>query len=279
MLARYRRRVLEQQHLSAPDKPAADFTLLSIIGQKQLELLQISLWSIGQAWTKLPPLRVVSDGSLEPDQITTALKWWPQPVEALRWEPIAQAQADRGRPALLKLATGNVLARKLCAILHSAELGPTLFCDSDVLWFRGPPPLPQDSVALKLAEDFMPSFDAELFNAAGAGEFRHKPYLNTGVVFARGDLHAAAGLWSILPWAAEHPQYFTEQTLLAYACKRLDGDHWTRQQIFLSIEDAVHPWADRSYFRTALARHYVGDVRHWFWRDALQLIHSHPVQS
>lgn len=274
MLARYRRRVLDRQPFSAPAKPPADFTLLSIIGQKQLELLQLSLWSIGRAWTKLPALRVVSDGSLDPAAILKSLQWWPHPVESVRWETIAQSMADRGRPDLQKLASGNMLARKLCAILDSAERHPTLFCDSDILWFRGPPPMPDGEVALKLSEDLLPAFDAELFYAAGFPEFSQKPFLNTGVVFARGDLYNAASLWQILPWACEHPQYFTEQTLLSYVCKRLEGDHWLRQQIYLSTDDATDPWGDRSYMATALARHYVGDVRHWFWRDGLYLLQS-----
>lgn len=275
---RYRRRVLNGRSWTAPTKPSADFTLLSLVGAKQLELLQTSLWSIGQAWTALPNLRVVSDGSIDPSQISTALRWWPQPVEALRWETIAQAHTDRGRPLLQTLANDNLLARKLCAILYSAELGPTLFCDSDLLWFRGSPPRPADAVALKLAEDFMPSFDADLFTAAGCEPFRHRPYLNSGVVFAAGDVFSAAHLGDVLPWAAEHPKYFTEQTLLAYACKKLGGDHWTRQQIHLTVDDAVVPFGDRDYLHTALARHYVGDVRHWFWRDVWHLLRAQPVQ-
>ncbi len=270
---RLREQVLRLPAPTAPDKPDAGFEMLSFAGIEQLELMRQSFWSIGASWPVLPALRIVSDGSIDPAELKSAMAWWPRPVTAERWEAVAQRHADRGRPELAALAEKNKLGRKLAAVLDAGLITPTLFGDTDLLWFRGPPPLPSPGSApvLKMAGDIRPSFDPAIFHHAGADAFAQPPFLNSGACFISGDVYTAAGLGPIAQWASQHDQYFTEQTLLIYACKQLGGDAWPIDQIYLNTDDAVRSRAERQYLQTAFARHYVGDVRHWFWRDVLAL--------
>ena len=262
---RFRPLVLQLPWPPIKDVPTAPFTLLMFAGRGQIELVKVSLSSILQTWSVVPPLRLVSDGSMNADELRAQVPAWPVDITAITWT----VAADTAPPAVRRLAEVNVLGRKLAAILDSAKRSPTLFVDSDVLWFRGPPPIPSTATACKLSTDVQASFDHDLLRHVGLASL---PPMNTGVCFAAGDLYAAAGLEDATHYAAERPTYFSEQTILAVAAQRLGGQHYSSDEVVLRTDDGLIPDGDTRYMQTSYARHYVGDVRHWMWRDALRLL-------
>ena len=96
------------------------------------------------------------------------------------------------------------------------------------------------------------------------------PYFCAGLLYAAGDVLAACDVSELLDFAAERGIGVTEQTILAQADHLPGGRTWPEEEIALWEEDRASlgpsfrgcPWA---------ARHYVGAVRHIFWRDALAL--------
>ncbi|HVE80299.1 MAG TPA: hypothetical protein VNA89_15650, partial [Gemmatimonadaceae bacterium] len=124
-------------------------------------------------------------------------------------------------------------------------------------------------VTLRASRDYQPAYDLDL-----AGEdtalLASPPYINTGVTFLQGDLLAAIDLARPLRVAAERYNHFAEQTILALAARRLAAPTWAPSVVACFQDDhqsLAVTYRDRSW----VARHYVGPVRHLFWRDALAL--------
>jgi hypothetical protein len=273
------RRLLETlpSPASPTEKPELPLTFLTFGGDGHRPMLRECLLSLRRAWPRLPRVRVVSDGSLEPAATARRLAWWPGPLEVVDWRELAArlaARVDAPRfAALARFAAREAMGRKMLAIVASALEGPTLYCDVDILWFRFPPTLDALLAApgprLAMSPDYQPMYDPALVPGRLPG-LAHPPYFCAGLLYAAGDFLAACDVLDLLDHAAEWGIGVTEQTILAEADRQLGGAGWPANEIALSEEGRTsfgpsfrgRPWA---------ARHYVGGVRHLFWRDALAL--------
>jgi hypothetical protein len=268
------RRLLER--LPAPRgeaKPELPLTFLTFGGAGHRLMLTECLASLACSWPRLPRARVVSDGSLDPAAAARGLSWWRGPLEVMGWRDLA-ARLDEPRfAALLRFAERDAMGRKMLAIVASALEAPTLYCDVDILWLRFPPTLERMLAApgpqLALSPDYQPMYDPALVPGR-LPELAQPPYFCAGLLYAVGDFLAACDVADLLLHAAERGIGVTEQTILAEAGRQLGGAGWPADEIALSEEGRTslgpsfrgRPWS---------ARHYVGGVRHLFWRDALAL--------
>ncbi len=254
-------------------KPVLPATFVTFGGAGHRLMLAQCLASLGLTWPRLPRLRVVSDGSL--DQATTArdLAWWPGPWELLSWRELAPGLCDRGHGALVRFAEREPMGRKMAAVAATALEGPTLYCDVDVLWFREPARLAELSgrtaPQLVMSEDRVPAYDPELVPGR-LPDLAAPPFYCAGLLFADGDFLRASGAGELLAEAAERGFGLTEQTIFAAADRRLGGECWPRTEIAL-FDDDRFSLGPSFRGRSWTARHYVGQVRHLFWRDALAL--------
>lgn len=268
------RRLLER--LPAPEmaaKPELPLTFLTFGGAGHRLMLRECLASLGSSWPRLPRVRVVSDGSLDPAAAARDLAWWKGPLEVVDWRHLAARLGEPRFAALRRFAERDAMGRKMLAIVATALQAPTLYCDVDVLWLRPPATLETLLAApgakLALSPDPYPAYDAALV----PGRLPHlaePPYYCAGLLYAEGDFLAACEVEDLLRHAAERGIGVTEQTILAEAGRQLGARSWPADEIALWDGDRAtllpsfrgRPWA---------ARHYVGAVRHLFWRDALAL--------
>jgi hypothetical protein len=269
----YRRLLPLLPRPKAEGKPAIPLTFLTFGGTGHRLMLEQCLFSLHRAWPVLPRVRIVTDGSLDPEQARRDLAWWPGPWELLSWRDLVPGLAACGHDRLVRFAEREPMGRKLAAIVASAAAGPTLYCDVDVLWFRFPPTLERllavPAPRLAMSRDPYCAYDDRLVPGS-LSELARPPFLCAGFLFAHGDFLAACRLDEVLDFAAVEGVALTEQTLLAEADRQLGGDSWPEDEIALFEQDrfSLGPsfrgcgWA---------ARHYVGQVRHVFWRDAFAL--------
>lgn len=258
----------------APSKPEQDLTLVSMCGAKYIELLQQCLLSLYQSWTFLPKLHIVSDGSATLAELEKALRWWPGTKTFSSWEDSVAYHRERGRTSIVEFAQSNVLGKKLAVILKAAEQGPTLWCDSDILWFKELSSIPKEDgtstlPVLKISEDYQPSYDPRLLEH-GLKHLDCPPYRNAGLIYIRGELLKHCRLQPLLDLAAEESCHVTEQTIFAEANYQLGSGIWLRDEIacFSDDREVVLPqYGGKNW----VARHYIGPVRHLFWRDAFML--------
>jgi len=257
-------------------KPVLPVTFVTFGGAGHRLMLAQCLASLGLTWPRLPRLRVVSDGSLDPAATRRDLAWWPGPWELLSWRDLAPGLRDRGHSSLVRFAEREPMGRKMAAVAATALEGPTLYCDVDVLWFREPARLAelaarstQRPPQLVMSEDCVPAYDPELVPGR-LPDLAASPFYCAGLLFAHGDFLSASGVEELLAEAAERGFGLTEQTIFAEADRRLGGACWPRTEIAIAPDDRFslgpsfrgHAWS---------ARHYVGAVRHLFWRDAFAL--------
>lgn len=260
------------------ERPHLPVTLLTFSGIAQLPLLCQSLLSLLRAWPGLPRVLVVSDGTLDAGALGEALGWWPGPLDLAPWRSLLAELPEPERGHLAGFAARTPSGAKLASIFATARRGPTLFVDTDVLWFRYPEridrlkPLAEHgegSAHLLLSEDLVPSYDRELV-ARRLPHLAEPPFYCCGFGYAEGDLLAACDLSGLLDEAGARGIWFTEQTILAEAARRIAPTPWPADEVACPIED----WRSlRPTFpgRPWVARHYVTPVRHLFWVDALAL--------
>lgn len=255
------------------EKPALPLTFVTFGGAAHRQMVAQTLFSLGRTWPRLPRVQVVSDGSLDPAADRAALSWWPGDLEVLSWRDLVPDLLARGHQDLVRFAERDAMGKKMAAVVAYAAEGPTLYCDCDVLWFRLPERLETllrtPAPCLVMSEDYLATYDPALVPSR-LPELATPPFYCAGLLYAEGDLLAGRGLEPLLAEAAERGIGVTEQTLLAAADRRLGGACWPRTEIAL-FEDDRFSLAPSYPRRDWVARHYIGQVRHLFWRDALAL--------
>lgn len=256
------------------DKPVDDgLTYLTFGGAAHVDMLAESVYSLARSWPALPHLVVAWDGGEPPPRLAKELSFWQGSWEVRPWPQVRALLNPDSDRSLVRFGEREAMARKMAAVVTCARRRPTLYSDVDMLWFRQPASLADwrrlSGPVLAMSRDFQPSYDGRLL-AAEAHVLGDEPYFCAGLLYAAGDVLAAAGAGGMLDFAAEAGVGVTEQTIFAEVCRRLGGRCLPLTEIALEDSDRMvlgatfrgRPWA---------ARHYIGQVRHHFWRDALAL--------
>lgn len=259
--------------LSKPRHEAMPLNLLMMMGAGQVDQAVCSLASIAMTWNMLPALTVVSDGTLDFGLLKRALHWWPHPIECISRDAVLQYHAHMGREDIVRFANAHIFGLKLAVILHSSVSRPTLYCDTDFLWQKGPPSLPsrcQGAASMRMALDCEFSYDPDLLNAGKCGILMEGRFLNAGLIYIDGDpITGNAVLAELVAMASRAPMKHSEQTIFAIASELGNQPAWSREEVLLTIEDSHRPILPDYRRQTWCGRHYVSPVRHLFWRDAL----------
>jgi hypothetical protein len=269
----YRRLLALAPHPRLPEKADCGWPLLSMAGRGHLTMLQEMLRSLGRAWSRLPALVLVTDGSIEPGELGRELAWWPKPVTVRTPADYRSAAEAAGRPEIAEFSRRHVLGIKFAAMMHEAARGPVFWCDTDILFFQDlldrSREMDTHSKPIYAAEDWLRGYDETLAGKVGR-ELERPPWVNSGLVWMTGDIYADAGLAPHLRDALGHCNHFTEQTLIALATVRRGSVLWSRQMILLGDDDQFE-LRMRRIDPSFIARHYLTPHRHLFWRDALAL--------
>jgi hypothetical protein len=246
--------------------------LMTMCGREHLLMLEQMLFTIATRWRSLPKVVVVSDGSASLREIRHELRWWPAGLEAVEWETFRDFHKGKGRWELVRYAEKDRFGRKLSAILGIAEQGRILWCDCDILFFSDFSAFMESAPAgplLETAEDSYYAYDPRLVEGRLQHLFRRPP-VNSGLVFCEGSFYERCGLGEVIQEAIDHCMYLTEQTILAEAVFQAGRIAWDLEvvKMFNDDESTLQP---THLGKGWVARHYVGPIRHLFWRDALAL--------
>lgn len=262
-----------------------DFRLLMMTGRPHLPMLRHCLHSLCHSWTSLPVLRVVSDGTLTPEELRHALQFYPGPMETIGWLQILEQLKSRHYASLVEYAERHSLGKKLLIILHSAASGtPTLWCDADFLWFR---PLPErwmpaiPTPGVAMTEDCCCCYDSQLLGIEPRLQ-PEAPFYNSGLLLAQGNLIDDPVVHRMAKIASANPHWFSEQTIFSTLAARHGKPTWSKEQVFISVQYKNSLSLTPSYrYQSWLAHHYAA-ARPQFWRDAVSLYaeqrraHLHP---
>ena len=244
---------------------------MTMCGKEHVLMLQQMLFTVATQWSLMPTVLAISDGSVTPAEIRRAFRWWPGSLETMDWRIFSEFHKERGRRELVQYAEKDPFGRKLSAILAMAEQRRVLWCDCDMLFFSDfSKLLPNQGLhgtLLETAEDSFYSYDARLTEE----KLRHLygfPAVNTGLVLCEGNFYEDCGLSEIVQQGMDACMYLTEQTILAEAVCKAGRVAWSLELIKMFNDDEA-TLTPTHFGQHWVARHYVGPIRHLFWRDAL----------
>jgi hypothetical protein len=249
--------------------PVKNFTLVSMVGKGQLDMLNSCLISLHNSWTSRPNIIIYSDGSVEIEKIEQTLKWWKGNMEVKSAEELYKWSILSEEKGIIDFVRKEAMGRKMACILKESELTPVLWCDSDFLWYKELY-ISNSTQSLEIiaSEDYQASYDGYISDYCP--QLKDKPYLCMGLVYVKGNVRSIKELQLILPLLGDQPNHFTEQTFFAIALKTIGGKVWKPEEIALFQSDkfSIKPsFIDQNW----ICRHYVGPVRHIFWRDSFFL--------
>jgi hypothetical protein len=256
-----------------PKKGVSNIHLLLFSGQKGTQMIKPVLMSVYNTWEKIPFITIVTDG-MPVENVERVMKFWPYPYKVKSWEESAAFHLERDRHSLVAWARINIFSRKLLAILAEAELRPTLYCDTDVLWFAEPRlPAVNNGFTMRISQDNIHTYYMPLLRWLNRHDMLDKPALNAGLIFLSGtpyDNYKNFG--QLIDIAQFFNEGSAEQLVFALIADQL-GDTWTPEEIIVNIRDLHWPLIPSYFFSgNHFARHHVLTKNSWFWRDALYIL-------
>jgi len=257
-----------------PSREVSDMKLMMFCGKSGTKMLKPVLISIYKRWKKIPKVVIVTDGT-DVEQIKQSVTFWPYPLTVKTWKDCADYFAKQNKKELVAYAEKNIWGKKLISILAEGEQAPTLYCDTDVLWFDEPS-LPHDnSVAIRMASDDLHCYSEPMIRHFKTDDLLKKNPLNAGVIYVNGSMFSRyRDFDKVTQYLSEHYDNRTEQTTFAMLANEI-GDTWSLNDILLTTEDTYRPFPtyygkDKKHF----ARHHVSTKKWWFWRDAIYVVMS-----
>ena len=254
--------------------PNAGYSLVLMCGPNQLDLLQVCLESIFRQFSAPPGILLFTDLASDTSEVQKKLRRFPEGyIKIISGPDCLSHHKTQGRNLLVSFAEKNPMGLKLAAVLQAVEMGePVLYCDTDVIWFGDPfeviqQYLLQRDFYLAMSEDFQPAYDKNLIDKGGLDKLSGQPYFCAGIMLIKelAERHYVM-LNSLLKIASEESNHFSEQTIFAFLNRETQNIAFDKTLFIIKTDDQFGPLPHP--FPGVIARHYIGPVRHLFWRDA-----------
>jgi hypothetical protein len=249
--------------LDRPARPRHDLdaTVFTLVGTRQVLDLLVSARSFLENVGRPREFVVISDGTLSRYDVPRIQRLDPSLVV----RPLTSVLPDDLPVEVLRYGLSEPMGQKLALEVGLPVDGPTLYTDSDILFFPAASELRSLLAAggsPRFLRDWKGSFDDRLLSA----EERELPPVNAGFFFTFEPLSWEEPLRRLRELGGE-PEFHSEQTLMHAAMHASGGTPLPPERFLLRNDDA-------SSFREPLVapdvvlRHYTAPVRHKLWLRA-----------
>lgn len=207
------------------------------------------------------PLRfvVVSDGTHSARSISLLKAIDP----AVQIEQTNRAIDDRFSPKVHAYLSDYPTGKQLALIMSLPREAPSLYIDSDVLFFPGAAELSDVGSIANSSASYLPdcrlSADERLFRS----DAEKQTPVNTGVLFLSAKVDWATSL-ARLDEIDGNPEFFTNQTITHLAMHAAGASPLEASKYVLQLDDQF-VFSDHYADQRRVLRHYVRPVRHKFW--------------
>lgn len=258
---RNRKRFAETFHLLPPVKTAGPVAtdVYSFSGQRDYLEQTASIRTFLQFVGVPKHFRVISDGS-HTEETRRHLESIHPCVQVV---PINLTPNKPVPSALAEYARNLPLGKKLLAIYGLEIAGPSIYADSDILFFPNGGKL-RDFLKHPPAEphymlDCWPSVDIRLVRS----EDEKSEPVNSGFFYWSSPLDWTDAI-SRFDAISGEPDFFTEQTTIHFAIKASGGRPLPPESYVLQADDQFR-FTDRWAKREIVLRHYISSIRTKFW--------------
>ena len=206
---------------------------------------------------------IISDGSYTENSCNLLRQIHPcvevLPLEKLKRTDLPQSVYD--------YASQHSMGRKLLALMSIPINQTTIYTDSDILFFPGVSDLVELARSDNTSSLYLPDCATKMDDRVIYDDLEKLNPVNGGFIVFKKSLD-----WSFaverLSKITELNHYFTEQTLVHLTMHYNQAKPLCSKRYVLSVEDQfIYP--DKYAGKEIALRHYVNDVRHKFWFNAL----------
>ncbi|BAY43599.1 hypothetical protein SAMD00079811_11790 [Scytonema sp. HK-05] len=255
----YRNVVVKLVNLPIKQNRKAPIKVYSLSCERDLPEQVVSIRSFIRHVGIPDTFTVISDGSYTDDSCRLLRRIHPC-VEVVPLKELLRSDLPQ---CVSEYAQLHAMGRKLSALMSIPVDGPTIYTDSDILFFPGG----IDLVELATPDDkytrYLPDCSNSLDERIIYDDSEKLNPINAGFILFKHELD-----WS---FAIERlanikgvPGYFTEQTVVHLTIHHNQGKPLCSQRYILNVEDQfIYP--DKFASKEIALRHYVRDVRHKFW--------------
>ncbi len=263
--ARFVRRMRRGElRFNGPGKPLS-IHLVTFSGVRDLPEQMASLLTFFRFAGTPEQTTVVSDGTHQQEE-KDILARLHSSVRVVHHEQFTRTAS----PKVRAYADHHPLGKKLAVLAGIPVDGPTIYSDSDILFFPAAGELAgwlrEGDGTPRYLLDCWPSLDERLLR----GEAEKAAPLNSGflVMHRKADWSEAMARLDAMSGEAG---FFTEQTVVHLAFRSSGGKHLP-QDLHVMQNDDQWGYADTHARRRIVLRHYIGSFRHKMWLQAGRLL-------
>lgn len=260
-------------NIKEDQRTGADFKLVFFCGSYGINYLNASMVSVHKNWKTLPEILIVTDGT-PIEKIKSELIAWPKKVDFITWKVAADYFDHLGNTDLVEYANKDLWGKKFISILYCASQFPTLYSDTDILWFATPDIRWQkNKPVLMMSQDLLYCYSDDMLNELRLNEVNARPPLNAGLIFAFGD-YSSHPQWPLLcNYLAQKPDNRTEQTSFAVLNNYFNrDDFFPSSEVLIKVDDGYKLNYTPGEYPSITARHYVNIKSTTFWRDFILML-------
>jgi len=259
-----------------PAKAETDtYHLVILTGSTQLNMLNVCLKSIYDNFKQLPHIYIITDQALSAPTCKKAIHWFPESnVTVIDALTCIAYHEKKGNHLIKQFALKNPMGLKLAAILQVVDLGkPALYSDTDVIWYNDPIAnlvkfLDIPHFHLALSADFQAAYDNNLIDNCNLTELNKEPYFCAGILFVNKLTEKYYSVIdNLLPAVIQKSNHFSEQTIFALLNKQGGNFCLDKNRFLIELNDRLDFFPLKN--KEVIARHYIGPIRHLFWRDTI----------
>lgn len=246
------------------------YKLVYFCGKREVDYLNASLISVYKNWDRIPEVMIVTDGT-EPGLIQRKLIKWPVKLEIITWKDCAAYFEKTGNTQLASYAAKELWGKKFVSVLYCSHHFPSLYTDSDILWFRDPGHIDTSIKPLiKMSQDIGFFYSEQMLEALQEKKCLETTPFCAGLIYTNGEFSSFPKWKELCNYLYTLPDHRTEQTSFAIFNNYFNQDqYYSNKDILIRIDDTYSLKYTLKDNPDIKARHYVSVKHTTYWRDFL----------
>lgn len=264
------------------------FTIACLIGKRQLVDLLFSLLSFERSVKSIGKLTILSDGSLDSQDVQFFQKWHKNSQVFLSIDELCEAYQHPITENLSRFYRSYCLALKLLLINAVQSQSSCLLLDSDVIFFQNPlNPSSEISHAISnqipvCLEDEIESFDPDIWDNEISKNRIFSKKVNSGLVYLpKGSFDKIDWEDRIPEIAIQKPNIFAEQSIISSGLEQIQYSFLPKSKYLVSLQGTGFPKGNYPPFNdidisyeSLVCRHFITPVRYLMWLKAFPLLEN-----